>query len=189
MRISRKHIQALTDEKLVLLYQQSKDQQYIGELYTRYSPLVMGVCLKYLKNISDAQDLLMQIFEKLIKDLPRHEVRSFKPWLFQLSKNECLMLLRKNKKITHVPMENVTLKKEEDHNIEEHLQKEELLSKLEEFIPELKENQRICIELFFLHKKSYAQIAEETHLSLKEVKSNLQNGKRNLELKLNKSAS
>ena len=172
MRITQKHIKSLSDEELVLLYTKSKNKECVGELYSRYSQLVMGVCVKYLKNVTQAQDLLMQVFEKLISDLPKYSIQKFKPWLYQVTKNECLMWLRKNKKMTSVPLENISLQQEED-TLNLHLEKEELLSKLEKFIPLLKKHQRICIEQFFLHKKSYAQIAEETDLSIKEVKSNL----------------
>jgi RNA polymerase sigma-70 factor (ECF subfamily) len=144
----------------------------------------MGVSLKYLKNIADSQDILMQVFEKLISELNRNEVRNFKPWLYQITKNQCLMELRKNKKIHKTPIDSQPLKHDEDET-EIHEEKELLLTKLEEFIPKLKENQRVCIELFYLQNKSYTQIAKETGLNLKEVKSSIQNGKRNLEIKLN----
>jgi RNA polymerase sigma-70 factor (ECF subfamily) len=144
----------------------------------------MGVSLKYLKNITDAQDILMQVFEKLISELNKNEVRNFKPWLYQITKNQCLMELRKNKKIYKTPIDSQPLEQEEDET-EIHEEKELLLTKLEEIIPKLKENQRVCIELFYLQNKSYTQIAEATGLNLKEVKSSIQNGKRNLEIKLN----
>ncbi|MNL72987.1 hypothetical protein D3C87_1983880 [compost metagenome] len=40
----------------------------------------------------------------------------------------------------------------------------------------------MCVELFYLHKKSYQEIADSTDYTLKEVKSNIQNGKRNLKI-------
>ena len=183
MKKAPKHIKSLTDNQLVLLYKESHDKQCIGELYVRYSPLVMGVCVKYLKNITEAQDTVMVIFEKLIKELKRTEVKNFKSWLYQITKNQCLMFLRKNKKYIHTYFDSLQIENEED-NREEMLEKEQMLEQLEEIIPTLKENQRLCIELFYLNKKSYVEIAEQTQFSLKEVKSNIQNGKRNLELKL-----
>ncbi|MGB1039996.1 MAG: RNA polymerase sigma factor [Flavobacteriales bacterium] len=188
MKKAPKHIKSLTDSQLVLLYKESHDKQCIGELYVRYSPLVMGVCIKYLKNVTEAQDTLMVIFEKLMKELKKTEVLNFKSWLYQITKNQCLMFLRKNKKYTYTTFDSVQVKDEES-NEEELIEKEQMLEQLEEIIPTLKENQRICIELFYLNKKSYAEIAEQTQFSLKEVKSNIQNGKRNLELKLKKAGS
>lgn len=185
MSKSSSNIKSLTDKELVLLYKKSHDKKCIGELYVRYATLVMGVSVKYLKNITDAQDNVMVIFEKLMKELKKTEVENLKAWLFQVTKNQCLMALRKNKKHTSSTLENIQLE-QEDSEIEFLEEKERLLTLLEEIIPQLKENQRICIEQFYLNKKSYAEIAEQTQFSLKEVKSNIQNGKRNLEVMMSK---
>jgi RNA polymerase sigma-70 factor (ECF subfamily) len=57
-----------------------------------------------------------------------------------------------------------------------------LLEDMKTCLPKLKENQRICVELFYLKNKSYQDIANETNFSLNEIKSYIQNGKRNLKL-------
>ncbi len=145
----------------------------------------MGVSVKYLKNVTEAQDNLMLIFEKLMKELKKTEVQNLKAWLYQITKNQCLMALRKNKNYSHSSIDTLQLEQDED-NLERIEEKERLLTLLEEVIPSLKENQRVCIELFYLNKKSYVEIAEQTQFSLKEVKSNIQNGKRNLELMMNR---
>jgi RNA polymerase sigma-70 factor (ECF subfamily) len=62
--------------------------------------------------------------------------------------------------------------------------KEQKLTALEEVIPLLKDEQRICIELFYLKEKSYQQICAELNLSMMQVKSAIQNGKRNLKIRL-----
>ena len=179
------NIKSLTDNELVLLYKKSHNKNCIGELYVRYASLVMGVSVKYLKNITEAQDNVMVIFEKLMKELKKTEVSNVKAWLFQVTKNQCLMALRKKNRYVSSSLENIHLEHEESE-IDLLQEKERLLNLLEEIIPQLKENQRICIEQFYLNKKSYAEIAEQTQFSLKEVKSNIQNGKRNLELMMNK---
>jgi RNA polymerase sigma-70 factor (ECF subfamily) len=179
-----KHIKSLSDEQLVLQYGKSKDKAYIGELYVRYSALILGVSLKYLQNKSEAQDNLMKVFEKLMNVSLKSEVLNAKAWLYQITKNECLMALRKKKKTSFSDIEDLQLSQE--NNQEQLEEKERLLNLLEEVIPKLKGNQRVCIELFYLNKKSYAEIAEQTQFSIKEVKSNIQNGKRNLELMMNK---
>lgn len=186
MKVTKTKIQQSSDEELVRMYQKSKDKKCIAEIYTRYSTLVLGVCLKYLKNIPDAQDTLMLVFEKLMNDLHKTEVRNFKPWLYQITKNQCLMILRKKGKNIQVSVENMHISSKID-DFEEKKQKEILLNKLEETLPKLKKEQRECVELFYLKKKCYAQIVEETNYNLKEVKSHIQNGKRNLQLKMSAS--
>lgn len=181
----------LTDEELVHRYRNSHETVYIGELYQRYTHLVFGVCMKYLKNEAEAEDLTMQVFEKLIQDLKKHHVTAFKPWLHMVVKNHCMMLFRKE---TTIGKKNAKLKfelgsvmenEQADHLTEEEKKKEAedktfILQHLKEGIDELKDEQRTCIELFYLKECSYTEIASLTGFSLNEVKSYIQNGKRNL---------
>ncbi|RYF87817.1 MAG: sigma-70 family RNA polymerase sigma factor [Chitinophagaceae bacterium] len=56
--------------------------------------LLLGVCMKYLKNEEDAKDAVQQVFLKVINDLPKYKVEYFKSWLYMVAKNHCLMKLR-----------------------------------------------------------------------------------------------
>lgn len=170
-----------TDEELIALYKANGRSIFIGILYERYGHLVMGACMKYLKNPAEAEDMTMQIFENLHTKLLKHEVNFFKSWLYMVTKNECFMFLRK--KGNSVSFNEVTESASEDYSEELKL-KEQKLSILEEVIPLLKDDQRICIELFYLKELSYQQISDQLKLSLMQVKSAIQNGKRNLKLRL-----
>lgn len=172
-----------SDEELVELFQDKGLKLCISLLYERYGHLVMGVGLKYLKNPTDAEDLTMQIFESLFVKLKNHSIKQFKPWLYMVVKNECLMLLRKKKK--NIPVEltdNLTNTDTESDIILKELQ----LSKLEMAIEELKPEQKQCVSLFYLQQKSYSEISLELMISEKQVKSAIQNGKRNLKILLEK---
>ena len=68
--------------------------------------------------------------------------------------------------------------------VNKQIEKEMLLNQLEKGVEELKEDQKIGIKLFYLESKSYQQIADQTGWDLKKVKSEIQNGKRNLKLKV-----
>ncbi len=68
------------DLELLKEYKVSGDMKIIGQLFSRYTSLVLGVCLKYLKDREEAKDAAMQIFEKLIQDLKGHDVENFKGW-------------------------------------------------------------------------------------------------------------
>ena len=65
-------------------------------------------------------------------------------------------------------------------------EKEKQYTELEKAIEGLNDDQKKCITLFFLKEKSYVEIAEITGYSMNEVKSFIQNGKRNLKIKLEK---
>ncbi len=175
----------LSDEELVHRYRNSHDTAYIGELYVRYTHLVYGVCLKYLQNDADAQDAVMQIFEKLIQELKKHHVETFKPWLHIVVKNHCMMHFRKEatgtKKVAELK-NNVKADVEtiDTDHLDTEAEREQMRQYLTDGMDALKDEQRNCVELFYIQNKSYQQIADSTGYSLNEVKSYIQNGKRNL---------
>ena len=177
----------LTDAQLVHAYVSEGNTDYFGLLFERYTHLVYGVCMKYLKNSFDAEDAVMGIFEKLMTDLKNHEVRDFKNWLYRVAKNHCLMMLRKKKFRDRTEDEISHEKQQEFMEIifGEHLPSGEddldgILISLRDAINALREEQRKCIELMYLEKKTYEEIAHITGYDLKKVKSYIQNGKRNL---------
>ncbi|RLD76109.1 MAG: hypothetical protein DRJ15_15930 [Bacteroidetes bacterium] len=177
----------LTDAQLIDAYVSDGNTDYFGVLFERYTHLVFGVCMKYLKNTYDAEDAVMSIFEKLMSDLKKHEVRDFKNWLYRVSKNHCLMMIRK-RNVRGRAEEEVSHKKQQEFMeilFGEHLPIEEgdfegILISLRDAIGSLREEQRKCIELMYLEKKTYQEIAQLTGYNLKKVKSYIQNGKRNL---------
>lgn len=182
----KKKISNHTDNELLEKYRQDGKSVWLGELYNRYSHLVFGLCLKYLKNEEAARDAVLNIFEKLITDLKSREVATFQHWLYSVSRNHCLMALRdegretKRKTVYHY---EVSAHVAEDHDILSHTQMREAgLLKLEAAIEGLNVNQQKCITLFYLKERSYKDIVDETGFTLSEVKSHLQNGRRNLKL-------
>lgn len=182
-----------SDNELITEYKNTQNNLFVGILYKRYAHLVLGLSLKYLKDEDEAKDAVMQIFEKLMKDLLRHNIEYFKSWLYTFSKNHCLMIIRTKQS---------KLKKEIDLQIHAdsfmetetvlHLNnennKEQQYTLLEKAISELNEDQRRCIDLFYLKDKSYNEIVVITGYSLNEVKSFIQNGKRNLKIKLERNS-
>ncbi len=167
----------LPDEALLLAYRHQDDRQALGVLYRRYAHLVLGLCLDYLKNREDARDAVMDIFEKAALKLRQQEVKTFRTWIYTVSRNHCLDLLRRRIKSTpreffdEVFVESVP---------EDRLLEEQRIERLSEAIAELKPQQRECIVLFYLQGRSYEEVAVKTGFSGKEVKSHLQNGRRNL---------
>ncbi|MBL7918371.1 MAG: sigma-70 family RNA polymerase sigma factor [Bacteroidia bacterium] len=171
---------------MINIFLQNDDNQCIGELYRRYGHLVLGLCIKYLKDKDNAEDAVMSIFGQLLNDLKRHKVEFFKSWLYTYSKNYCLMQLRKKqsqlKKELEIKENEIFLM---DYNSVEHLnEKEQQITIMQMALNELNKEQKTCLELFYLSQKSYSEIVEITGYSNNEVKSHIQNGKRNLKLKM-----
>ena len=185
------HIRNLSDNELVAKFRETGDNLCVGELFSRYRHLVFGVCMKYLSDEDESQDVQMQVFEKLLRDLHRHQVGQFKGWLYAVTKNECLMYLRSRKsKLAH----EKELKKDAEAFMETEsgmhpdgvTDTEQQLREMEDRLSDLADHQRRCLELFYLEKKCYREVSEITGYPLNEVKSNIQNGKRNLKIILGK---
>jgi RNA polymerase sigma factor (sigma-70 family) len=171
----------LLDSELVTKYQKTHNGKYLSELFNRYGAMVYGVCLKYFKDQDLSKDGVIQIFEKIMDDLKRMKVTHIKSWLYMVAKNHCLMHLRK-KQPHSVSIDELEISLEEEIEENSFSARELRYQQLEKAIQTLKEDQRKCIELFYLKELSYQQIEEQTNFSLKEVKSNIQNGKRNLKI-------
>lgn len=172
-----------TDKELVQAYKQSGNTGHLSTLYQRYMDLVFGVCLKYFKDAGRSKDAVMDIYEELCKKLLQHEVENFKGWLHVLARNHCLMQLRnpKNIRVTEFNagfMQSIQI----THLENEVLEKEENFKKLEECIGRLPQDQKQSIELFFLEKKCYHEIAAITGVEWSRIRSYIQNGKRNLKI-------
>jgi RNA polymerase sigma factor (sigma-70 family) len=167
----------ITDQELLEKFYADSSNEWLGILLQRYTLLLLGVCMKYLKNEEEAKDAVQQIFLKSITELGKYKVSYFKSWLYMVAKNHCLMKLRD--KHVNVDIEKVHLASEEQPK-QEHLDKDKVLTVMEECLQYLSEEQKQCVTLFYLQKKSYQEIADDTGYTTLQVKSYIQNGKRNL---------
>ena len=173
----------LSDEELIQKYRDDHRKQWVGELFNRHAHLVFGVCLKYMKNESDAKDATLSLFEKLLEDLKSKDVEKFSHWIYVVTRNHCLMILRKRSSDERNFRALNGSEDPESETAEVEL-RETKLTRLEEAMESLKDEQKQCVQLFYLEKKCYKEIAEKTGFSEKQVKSFIQNGKRNLKIKL-----
>ncbi|MCW3119172.1 MAG: sigma-70 family polymerase sigma factor [Chitinophagaceae bacterium] len=171
-----------SDKDLVDLYKKSTGLEVLGELYKKYMDLVYGVCLKYLKDSESAKDAVMQIFEELVVKLKKHDVENFKSWLYQVAKNHCLMQLRSPKNLKTVEINPAIMQNEENVHLNGVLEKEENFKKMEQCLETLPDAQRTVIQLFYLEGQCYNEIVENTGHEWNQVRSFIQNGRRNLKL-------
>ena len=174
----------ITDSELLKRFYSDGNNKWLGILLPRYTVMLLGVCMKYLKNEEDAKDCVQQVFLKVISELPKYKVEYFKSWIYMVAKNHCLMKLRGEKNYPVEITENLLQTEATPEDRKKHHEKEELLTSLEEALKDLNEEQRKCVDLFYLQKKSYSEVAEITGYSMLQVKSHLKNGKRKLKLAL-----
>ena len=178
-----KHI---SDQELLERFYADRDNQWLGILLERYTLLLLGVCMKYLKNEELARDSVQQIFLKAITELQKYRVEYFKSWIYMVAKNHCLMQLRdKPAKNTIEVKESIPAEADETDK-ESLLLNEKTYEYMGEALKELNADQQLCVTLFYMEKKSYQQIAEQTGYSMMQVKSHIQNGKRNMRILIEK---
>jgi RNA polymerase sigma-70 factor (ECF subfamily) len=182
--VGKDRFEHITDHELLEKFYQDRNNEWLGIALQRYTLLLLGVCMKYLKNEESAKDAVQQIFLKAITELNKYRVDYLKSWLYMIARNHCLMMLR-NKKILVPIEENDYLLAPESAKLAIH-QKEMTLSLLEKSLHELNTEQKSCVILFYLEKKSYQEIVESTGYNLLQVKSYIQNGKRNLRILVEK---
>ena len=176
-----KHID---DQQLLLNFYEDKNNEWLGILLNRYTLLLLGVCMKYLKNEEEAKDSVQQVFLKTLTELPKYKVEYFKSWVYMVAKNHCLMKLRnKNRQPVEIN-EQLHATADELADIKKLQENDLLVTNMEQALSQLNKEQQQCVTLFYLHKKSYQEIVADTSFSLLQVKSHIQNGKRNLKIML-----
>ena len=177
----------MTDQQLLEKFYADHDNEWLGRLLQRYTLLLLGVCMKYLKNEEEAKDSVQQIFYKVITELQKYKVEYFKSWIYMVAKNHCLMKLRDKKgKITAELTERLGATQEASADMQELLANDHTLEVMEAALKKLNPEQKQCVTLFYLNNKSYQEISETTGYTMLQVKSYIQNGKRNLKTMIEK---
>ncbi|HEV2353764.1 MAG TPA: sigma-70 family RNA polymerase sigma factor, partial [Puia sp.] len=172
----------MTDQELLDLFFSSGNNEWLGILLPRYTLLLLGVCMKYLKNEEEAKDCVQQIFVKVITELRKYRVDYFKSWIYTIARNHCLMKLRSQHGHAAPISETMLTAWDDDLGGNSHLEKEKWLEWMGQSLAELSPEQKLCVTLFYLEKRSYQEISLQTGYTLMQVKSYIQNGKRNLKL-------
>lgn len=177
----------LADEELIDLYLQKEDEAAINSLAARYLPKAYYVALGILKHPADAKDATMDVFSNLQANLSKHSITNFSSWLRTVIRRHCFQVLKERLKTsTYELTEKNTGEFMESPSFDAPNGKATDLERLSRAVDQLKEEQRRCIVAFYFQGMSYQEIVEEEGFTLKEVKTHIQNGKRNLRLKLTK---
>lgn len=182
-----------TDLEYVAAYRATGDLAVLGELYERHMELTYAVCYNYLRDEDEAKDAVMHLFEQLVADLLRHDVQQFGAWLHSVARNYCLMQLRKSQAHPKTTLVTNGVDETDDELLSRllidettDLDLEEDLSRMESCLQTLPTEQQTCLTLFYLDRKTYTEVADITGYNLKQVKSYLQNGRRNLKICMQK---
>jgi len=172
--------QHISDAGILENFYKDRNNQWLGILLQRYTLMLFGVCMKYLRNEEEARDSVQQIYLKAITELQKYKVEYFKSWIYSVAKNHCLMQLRDKGRFSGELDENIAGPDEEPGSKLNHIEKDRTLNMIASSMEELSDDQKKCIQMFYLKKRSYQEISESMGYTLMQVKSHIQNGKRNL---------
>jgi len=101
---------SITDEEAIEAYLSTQNSNYFNILYDRYSRKVFGKCYSLLKSEAKAEDAAQEIFVKVLLNLSKFSGRSkFSTWLYSITYNFCIDVIRKNKKDVGVLVEDISI--------------------------------------------------------------------------------
>ncbi|WP_158975071.1 RNA polymerase sigma factor [Cellulophaga sp. L1A9] len=138
------------------------------QLYRDYSRVLFGVCLKYSRNKTEAEDNLHDSFMTIFKKIDQFKFKgSFEGWIKRVTVNTILQKYRKETNLSLVH-DNI-----EEEIVVESNYSEISLSSLLQYIQELPNKYRLTFNLYVLDGYSHAEISELLGTSLGTSKSNL----------------
>lgn len=163
-------------------FKSTKDIKWLARVLDAYKLILFGVAMKYMKNPDEAKDVVQQVFLTALEKLPLTKVDNIGGWLYIVTKNEALAQLKKSNKEESI--EEILIEGEQVDNLAIAIQKNKKDDLLWDAINQLKVEQKYCIIEFYIKNKTYAEIEKESTFTLKQIKSHIQNGKRNLKIQL-----
>lgn len=177
----------MSDEEILGRYKDSGNAEYFGELYNRYIPLLYGMGLKYLNDAGNAEDAVIQLFESLLPKIAQYNIPSFRTWIYSVMKNHCLQILQGAEREIIADFDTETMERDEiSHLFDESNNDKARKALLKYCIRQLPVEQRIVIIRFFMEEMSYTDISDTTEYNLKQVRSYIQDGIRNLKIYIEK---
>ena len=140
------------------------------ELYDRYAPILLGLCIRYIKSKAEAEDVMIAGFMKIFTNLKQYEAKgSFEGWMKRIMVNESLMYIRRNKAM-YVEVDIDHAVKSPDYNwSNSNLETEDLYKMIED----LPTGYRTIFNLYAIEGYSHKEIGEMLNISESTSKSQL----------------
>lgn len=162
-------IQKSTTEAKLLAACRKGDRKAQRTLYERYSPVMYAICRRYIKELDEAEDILIKSFTRIFEKLDQYKGEgSFEGWMRRIVVNESLGHLRRTKMYVEVDVEYAD--REPDYQyVQDHLEAEDLMKLVNELPP----GYRSVFNLFAIEGYSHQEIAETLGISENTSKSQL----------------
>ena len=158
------------------------NRQAQQQIYTQFSPKMLSVCRQYIKDIHQAEDIMITAFMKVFVNLKNFQQSgSFEGWIRRIMVNECISFIRVNKKIKYI--EDETFFEERFNNVESKFSIEDI----QFLIDGLPDGYKMVFNLFAIEGFKHHEIAELLGISEGTSKSQLSHARKMLQGQINKS--
>lgn len=167
------------DRSLIQAFQAGDDFAFVS-IYNRHKSAVYTFCVKMLLDKEAAQDVLQETFLRVYENRNRLlNAGSFRAWLFTIARNQCLNVLRRERRRVPLDPEDESMVAFEEAS-SSMLETSEQIDRVNEFLSRLKDEYREVLVLREYQNLSYEEIAAITRSTLSAVKSRLFKARRRL---------
>ena len=164
------------DEKELIELAVENNRHAQHKIYSKYAPKMLSVCRLYIKDVHQAEDIMITAFMKVFTHLKNFEHKgSFEGWIRRIMTNECISFIRVNKKIKFSEDENFF---EEIHN---NIESQFSVEDIQFLIDNLPEGYKMIFNLYAIEGYKHQEIAAMLSISEGTSKSQLSNARKMLQ--------
>ena len=169
----------LSDSQLIALYLQEQDARHFSQLYRRYASKVFAKCISMLADHGMARDATQDVFIKILLNLSKFtEQSSFSTWVYSITYNYCIDLIRKKKKNILIFTEDMgRMGTEADANIPDSVILEMETNRLEKVMDKLPVGDKAILDMKYTEDMSIKEIGDVLNKTESAIKMQIMRAK------------
>jgi RNA polymerase sigma-70 factor (ECF subfamily) len=168
----------MSDEDVIRMYLDSHDAKFYSILYDRYSNKVYGKCISLLKSESRAEDATQDIFIKIMMNLSKFSGKSkFSTWVYSITYNYCIDLIRRKKKDPSVLMDNIASEHDPIEEVNDQFLLETNIKRLKIVLEEIPVGDKAILLMKYQDSLSIREIGEMLNKSESAIKMKIKRAK------------
>ena len=169
------------DENELIQLAVENNRQAQQKIYVKFSPKMLSVCRQYIKDLHQAEDVMITAFMKVFTNLKNFEHKgSFEGWIRRVMINECISFIRVQKKVKFIEDENYF--EETYNNIESQFSVEDI----QFLIDSLPEGYKVVFNLYAIEGYKHQEISQMLGISEGTSKSQLSHARKVLQGNISK---
>ena len=175
-KLGLKLIQLFADESYLIAQAVANNRKAQHELYQKFAPKMLRVCRQYIKDLHDAEEVMLTAFLKVFMSLHKFENKgSFEGWIRRIMVHECLSALRSKKPIVFI--DDVTISEEPTDDADQSVSYEDV----QHCLDQLPEGYKVIFTLYAIEGYKHHEIAKMLQISEGTSKSQLSHARKALQ--------